>query len=449
MNSTAHDPVVTSSTFDSGNESNRAFITCDDAAAYLHESLKERRGTEFAGFILQNENGHFFYAAEKVEEEQGPMLPLVVSVNLSGELEIPAGYTIEARFISHAQGLRGLQESDVEWSQRKLFFRVSDMFEVMTRRRTFSRCYLSGSDGGLISYTSIDSAFERELSSKLARKPDGKLNLFETLYEKGAVPSSILILLAIAAGEVTTVIHGSLWKRRGKLNASWRDDILVDSPPIELMPICGPICKDGKEISQYLNNRMCKLSPEHVGFVLKHRTQEVFVVTDPVVSDYATFNRTVLFPKDVHGNPLIPPELRVHGSFHSTKPVPTSKLPATEVERYKNFFSPADLKVGLDRISIAPLHRLFLCTPDGAVLRFAHPDSAKVTELQRLLAPENDSQQSIEQQVISGGMSTQTFIDKVAAAGELTVLFPSASWPAAGRVSAHAAVVGVEPEVPE
>ncbi|MNO97216.1 hypothetical protein D3C76_889150 [compost metagenome] len=360
-------------------------------------------------------------------------------MNLSGELGVPAGYTIQARFISHTQGQRGLQESPAEWGQRKYFFTVSDLFEVMTHRRKFLRCYLSGSDGGLISYTSLDSAFERELSSTLARKPGGKLNQFESLYEKGAVPSSILILLAVVAGEVTTVVPGSIWMRRGKLKASWREDLLKSNLRIELTPICGPICKDGKEVAQYLNSRMRKLSPDYVGLVLKHQTQKIFVVTEPIKSNYATFNRLALFPRDVHGNPLIPAELRVHGFFHSTKPVPAGKLPSTEVERYKNFFSPADLNVGLNRISIAPGHRLFLCTPDGAVLRFAHPDSAKVAELQDLLAPEADNQQSIEQQVISGEMSTQAYIDKVAAAGELTVLFPSVSWPEAGRV-------GVGPE---
>ncbi|MGE8153545.1 hypothetical protein ACQKP5_20150 [Pseudomonas vancouverensis] len=446
MNSTTHDQVDPPITVDSGIESNRAFISCDDAAAYLHESLKERRGTEFVGYILQNENDHFFYVAKEADLKKAPTLSLVVTVSLSGELAIPAGYTIEARLISHAPGEKGHQESNVEWGQRKRFFKVSDLFGVMTHRRRFSRCYLSLSDNGLLSYTSIGSAFERELSSTLARKTDGTLQLFESLYERGAVPSNILILLAVTAGEVTTVVPGSLWRRRGKLKASWRDDVLAQNPPIELLPICGPICKDGKEVAQFINSRMSKLSPEHVGLVLKHRTQKLFVVTDPILSDYANFSRMALFPKDVHGNPLIPAELRVHGFFHSAKPVPASKLPSTEVERYKNFFSPADLKVGLDRILVSPLHRLFLYAPDGAVLRFAYADNGKVDELRQLLAPETDSQQSLEQQIISGALSVQAYIDQVATVGELTVLFPSASWPVTGRVDAHVAGESVDPE---
>ncbi|MFJ7108846.1 hypothetical protein ACIQU2_14825 [Pseudomonas sp. NPDC098740] len=237
--------------------------------------------------------------------------------------------------------------------------------------------------GGLISYTSKDSGFEQELSRQLGRKPDGRLQSFESLYEKGAVPGSILILLAVAAGEVVTVVPGNLWRVRGELKASWRKDILEQNPPIGLMPVCGPILKDAREVARYLHTKMQKLSTtqQQVGIVLKHKTQKVFVVTLPVASDYATFNREALFPKGHDGNPMLPETFRVHGFYHSMNPDPVNRLPSTDVELYKNFFSPTDMRVGLGRVAVAPHHRLFLCTPDGAVLRFAKPESEGVRRL--------------------------------------------------------------------
>ncbi|WP_178122695.1 hypothetical protein [Pseudomonas sp. ANT_J28] len=433
---------------------NPAFVTCDDAAAFLHESLQGQRGAEFSGFILKNEEGHFFCAAEAMYSDEttdaqvSPNFALAVSVNVKGELEVPNGYIIEARMLSHADKFRGLEESNVEWIQRKLFFSVPDLFEVMTRRRKFSRCYLSGSDGGLISYTSKDSQFEQELSRELGRKPDGRLQSFESLYERGAVPGSILILLAVAAGEVVTVVPGSLWRIRGKLKASWRKDILQQNPLIGLMPVCGPILKDAREVARYLHTKMQKLSStqQQVGIVLKHKTQEIFVVTVPVASDYATFNREVLFPKDHHGNPLLPETFRVHGFYHSMNPVPVNRLPSTDVELYKNFFSPADMRVGLGRVAVAPHHRLFLCTPDGAVLRFAKPESEKVMELRAKLDLYTNGQQDIEQKIVRGDISPRAFVDWVAAAGALGVLYTSKVWPRAGKVSVPDTVVAVDPE---
>jgi hypothetical protein len=454
MKSTSPDVVVLSSSADSILTPNPAFVTCDDAAAFLHESLQGHRGAEFSGFILKNEEGHFFCATEVMYDDESadaqkePDFALAVSVNVNGELEVPGGYTLEARLLSHADNVRGLEESLAEWSQRKLFFSVSDLFEVITRRRNFSRCYVSGSDGGLISYTSKDSEFEQELSRQLGRKPDGGLQSFESLYEGGAVPGSILILLAVAAGEVVTVVPGNLWRIRGKLKASWRKDILQQNPPIGLMPVCGPILKDAREVARYLHTKMQKLSStqQQVGIVLKHKTQEVFVVTLPVASDYATFNREALFPKDHQGNPMLPETFRVHGFYHSMNPVPVNRLPSTDVELYKNFFSPADMRVGLGRVAVAPHHRLFLCTPDGAVLRFAKPESEKVMELRAKLDLCTDGQQDIEQKIMKGEMSPRAFVDWVAAAGVLGVLYTSKVWPRAGRVSVSDTVVAVDPE---
>lgn len=347
-----------------------------------------------------------------------------------GRFVVPDGYTLEARFISHVDVVKGQEESLVERIQRQYFFTISDLFAVMTRRRKFSSCYLSGSDGCLISY-------------------GGTSKMFERLYTRGEIPSSILILLAVAAGELTAVIPGDLWRRRGRLNASWRKEILQQNPPIELMPVCGPIFKDAKGAAYYAHTQMAefrKKSPvkQYSGVILKHKTKGVFVATDPVDSDYANFSRETLFPKDHNGNPQIPAGFRVYGIYHSMSPVPDNRLPSTEVERYKNFFTPSDMRVGQDRIVAAPNQRLFLSTPDGAVLRFASTESGKVAELLARLTSQEEGSQDIEQQIIDGVMSPQQFVDLVAAAGTLSVLYSSKTWPSIGQVHAPVATVIVE-----
>ncbi|VVO58436.1 hypothetical protein [Pseudomonas fluorescens] len=438
MSSTPSEVIVPSATIDADSSPilalNPGFITCDDAAVFLHESIKSHRGPESTGFILKNEQGRFFCARE------APDFPLVVSMNSKGEWEVPSGYTLEARVFTNARKTKGIDESAVEWGQRQRFFSVADLFEVMTWRRKLSRCYLSVSDGALISYTSTDSEFEQELSPRLGGKHDGSLQAFESLYDAGAVPSSILILLAVAAGSVTTVVTDSLWRRRGTLKASWRKDILQQNPPVELMPICGPVLNDAGEVAGYIHKKMLELAPaqQHVGIILKHKTRGFFIVTTPVPSDYATFDRQVLFPRDLHGNLRLPAEFRVHGFYHSTNPICDNPLPARQTELQKNFFSIKDMRIGLGRVNIAPHHRLFLCAPDGAVLRFAKPDSEKVVKLMAQLDPRSDDYQDIEQKILTDRMLPRAFVDLVAAAGTLSVLYPSSVW-RKGRVYASTA----------
>jgi len=409
---------------------NPGFITCDDAATFLHESFKRLPGTEFTGFVLKNEDGRFYCAQETTPADENADaqntldILLTITKNSKDEWISPSGYTLEARLFPHSGKIKGIDESLVEWGQRQLFFSVADLFEVMTWRRKYSRCYLSLSDGALICYTSTDSAFEQELSPRFGRTPDGRLQTFESLYDAGGIPSSILILLAVAAGVVTTVVSGNLWRRRGRVKASWRRDILQQNPPVEMMPVCGPILQDASEVGRYLHEQMLALSPaqQHVGIVLKHTTEDFFVVTAPVRSDYATFDRQVLFPRDRHGNFGLPAGFRVHGFYHSMSPISHGE-PSTQLERSKNFFSVKDLRVGLSRMHVAPHHRLFLCAPDGAVLRFAKPDSEKVVRLMAQLHSQS-----------ADGVLSQAFIDLVAAAGTLSVLYSSSTWPK-GRVS--------------
>jgi hypothetical protein len=452
MNKLLPEIIVSSSSAIPAAGSNPAFLTCDDAAVFMHESLKDRRGTEFTGYILKNREGHFFCALEvstdeSTETQRSPDLPLAVSISLIGELSAPSGYTLEAGLHSHADKAKGFDESAVEWNQRKLFHAVADLSEVMSSRRKYSKSYLSASDGGLIAYTSNLTDFEKELSPRLQTKPDGSRQIFVSLYERGAIPSSLLILLAVAAGEVTIVVAGSLWRRRGRLKASWRNDILQQNPPIELMPVCGPILKDASAVAHYLHEQMAGLSnpQQHVGIILKHTSQDVFVVTAPLSTDYASFHKRTLFPTDPHANVILPAEFRVHGFYHSMDAVPADRLPSQELQIYKNFFSINDLRTGLSRLSVSPHHRLFLCTPDGAVLRFSKPEPDKVQDLMAQLDPQNADYQNFEQKIVSGEMRPQAFVDLVAAAGTLGVLYPSAVWPK-GRVRAPAATVIIESE---
>ncbi|HWT67797.1 MAG TPA: hypothetical protein VN214_01650 [Pseudomonas sp.] len=426
-----------------------AFMSCDDAAAFMHKSLKDRRGFEFTGFILSNAQGRYFCARKAMQPDEdadidnGPNFTLSVIVNLDGQLKAPGGYTLEACLVCHAETGRGITESQTEWSQRKLFFSIPDLFGTMTQRRQFSRCYLSLSDGALISYASNDSTFEQELSRQLGRAPRGNLQPFESLYEKGAMPSSILILLAIAAGKVTTVVPGSLWRRRGALKASWRNDILQQDPPIELMPVCGPILRNGVEVAQYLHTIILEsgTSRQQVGVVLKHVTEEFFIVTSPVEFPYTTFDRTMIFPRDVHGNPILVPQFRIHGFYHSAKPAAERQLPSIEGELYKNFFTVEELRVGLSRIANGPNRRLFLCTSDGAVLRFEKPDAEKVQALSAMLDPRNSDYQDIDRKILSNEWTTQAFVDLVAAAGNLSVLYPSRTWPKGQVIAPTASVI--------
>jgi hypothetical protein len=423
---------------------NPSFLTCDDAAACLHDVLILQRGTELRWFILKDEDGRFFFAeaaepsatpteeAEETEEAEDdeqpePLVSLVVPVSATGQLSVPQGYTVEAVFRMHPPSDQGVGETVSEWSQRNRFFSISDLADVMNTRRQYARCYLSV-DGNLLSYTSTNSVFEKELAPRIAKDRSGAVRMFESMYGRGQLPSSIWILLAVTAGEVLTVVSGVLWRKRGVINASWRSDIFQETPSNSQMPIFGQVCQDAREVAYHLRLRHRETSAgrQSMGFILKHKIQDLFVATAPSFSQYADFDRATLFPKDQHGNPMLPKDFRVHGIYHSTQPFVANILPGGKDE---HFFSPADLKVGLNRLLAAPHQRLFLVTSDGAVLRFAKSEMSLITGLL------SEFDEGLEQKIVSGQITPQMFIDKVAAVGTLGVMVPSKKWPTLGRVT--------------
>ncbi|WP_405122057.1 hypothetical protein ACI514_16735 [Pseudomonas sp. M20] len=432
--------------------SNPAFLSSDDAATGLHNLLKTPLSAELHGFILKNTEGRFFCAQRvdtnpvsgELRSEVTTLLrtTLVVTVGGLGELIVPSGFTIEASFHARPAQARGVDESTSEWAQRNRFFTIADLSAVMNSHRKYSKCYLSAYNGGLLCYASTNLPFEQELAPRLSRRPQSGPQLFESLLARGAIPSSLWILLVLAAGQVNVVVTGDLWRRRGPLKASWRSDVLEAKPPITQMPIFGPICRNAGEVALYLREKLSVPPPAspRVGFILKHNASDFLVVTDPVSIPYASFDRAALFPKDQHGNPLIPRGFRVHGIYHSTPQLAAERQPPRGMDLYRNFFTPEDLKVGLDHMIAAPNQRIFMVTPDGAVLRFAKPIIPKVRELKANL------EQGLKQKIIDGDMPPQGFVDKVADAGILSVLLASQTWPDLGKITAASTVdvTGVE-----
>ncbi|WP_435035671.1 hypothetical protein [Pseudomonas neuropathica] len=419
-----------------------SFLECDDAAAFLH-GMKFEANTEVLWFILKNSQGRYVCAeflksdAPEVSNDSASLEDsLFVSKCARGQLCVPVGYTVAASFHLHPRAEGGINEIPVELSYRNRFFSWADLWSVMNPRRQYSRCYLSTGKDGLVSYTSNASDFESELARQIAKNTDKSASFFQRLYERGAFPASIWILLAIGAGELKMVVKGvvedAMWSRRGALKASWKWDIdpnnKTRNTSVELMPVFSPVFHDIAGVASYWCMRQHNsLAGQYAGIVLKHASRDEFIATAAEHSEYVNFDLPRVFPKDQHGNVQLPEDFRVYGFYHSSKPSLPDHLPAADTELFKNFFSPADMKIGLNRLVAAPQHHLFMITPDEAVLSFSQPDIPVRSLIVELTA-------DFERKLVSGEITTQMFVDKVAAAGNLSVLLPSKTWPDVGRI---------------
>ncbi|MGF6109643.1 DUF4329 domain-containing protein [Pseudomonas frederiksbergensis] len=409
----------------------RAYISADDAAVFVHEQLSNRRDREYGGFILKNAVGHFFATHPERGESYAFDPAQVLALDEKGDFVPPKGYSIAGMYHSHwvTSGMRN--ESPREHGLRDSFFSVSDLASAITYRHNYPRFYLSGNGGALVMYISSDSDAERALHPILQRDARGWPGILEQAHIRGSLLTSQLIALVAASGDLRVVMPGDVWKTRGRVAVGWEVQV-TSEPAVSEQPVCGPVCDSAREAALYAHARIKGMGDAvFAGFILKHRQADQYVATEPFACDYAAFNRESIFPRDYTLKPALPEGFRVFAVYHSMTPKPA---PPSESEMYEQFFSPRDMRVGLDRLLVAPGLCLFLSTPGGALLSFRSTQTDNLRTLIARLSPPTTGQSEIEQALADGQLLPEAFIDLLAAAGELKVELPGEGWPTAGRV---------------
>lgn len=178
-----------------------------------------------------------------------------------------------------------------------------------------------------------------------------------------------------------------------------------------------------------------------LGFILKAKTQEHYVVSQAVADKVPFLSASNVFERDALDKLILPQGFVLYGMYYAHTQDPID-LGSNEPWLQQEFFSPADLFMAIrrgeavaDTDKSAPLV-IHLMSAEGAVLSYQSHNS----ENERLLFAKRKGTvvsgvQWLRQVLKAGLMTPRAFIRKVAAAGELRVLATTGIWDVAGRVS--------------
>jgi len=414
-----------------------AFVTADDVARYLHYKVGSPHGSFLQAYIFKRSDG-LFVASRLSDPDRwlslwGGALP---TDNALTRVELE-GHQMVGEFNRPVYDLAEVRANYPQKTSRQLAFLIStpstqaiDMTLVFSDQ--IKVLYTSGTNGTLIKYAVSGSRAEREFGEYLAQvERDGqgvaRVQGFDGTREG-------LIKELVKLGELTVLLADETWYNvQGRVPATWEPE----TPFAAAAPIDTPLSwvfTDLATAARYAHDRMqATADGRRVGCILKHSSAEQYVVSEPCAPIPA--GETLFVLANVFGNASLPPGFALRGWYCRSAPDATGI--GAEPWLYEGFIDTTDFAQGIAALRIHPESNLafYLSTADGAQLAYDASGSAEESQLYQVLPDGRVTDNGLGDELRAATVTPHEMIQKVAAAGALSVLQPGTLWDVAGLVA--------------
>lgn len=414
------------------------FKSTDDAARYAHKKMDRRHQSVSGGLIYKRQDQRFFVTE-----------PLTVNTEsfdaegvLPGPLSAlaPFGCTVAGVYFTHRASSVQATWTDSENQLYRAMFTPNEVCVAIENQVQFPVRYLSCADGSLIKYSPSGSESERQLLARVkppVNSPE-KVHRSETelaLFSSVLKPNEFIASVA-RAGDLQVIEPSPVWGPKGAIEG----DTLFPrrgQPPADatVQPACGPVFTQEQDAIRYAHTQMGERETVQFGFVLKSDVNEEYVATRPIPNGYLSLRR--VFPYLSATSTYVLPE-----GFHLCAmylgAVKKSRLLEADAV-YQDFISPEDIATALVTLStlkdvrypIALNPPMYLSTASGALLSYVPSSISKALGLDIF----RDGGRWMTEQLARLDLTVVSYIRKMAASGELSVLNVSDVWRNVGPVS--------------
>lgn len=407
-----------------------SFLTADDAVRYAMVQIDRKKDRPVGGYVLLNGHGHY-QATQPLEGElQDFVFEKAFLMESEAERMMPKDYHYWAYYFCDIDRHAEVQRLRPSWSAQRIALTLS-----LPGTRAVAATYVLsvpfysvGPEGSLVRFTPDPHA--AEIASPSPR---------QSLPPENEPPERYVQQLA-GQGTFSVVVSSDVWAGwRGDLSARWKA-FAKDPQPVNTDPYFSQVYGSADAAMAFVHQRLLdKANLAQMGFLLKHQTQALYVVTEPQAAHGPNFDPLLVFRLNSHGEPLRPSDYAMAGIYwfapHASAP-PLAK----ESWLYERLISPTVLAHGIDtaRTWKGPITALYVSIADGAQMRYVFSNSAAESRFynaERLSGRtlDNGQQAALDE----GRVSPRTYVHAVAASGELSVVNTSALWDVAGRVDAQ------------
>ncbi|WP_395609361.1 DUF4329 domain-containing protein [Pseudomonas sp. B22129] len=403
------------------------FTSADDAAHDLHGRVHGRRMPEQAcyAFVLKHKDREEYMATEVVGViSTGDLFMPAFLFGRKGRDEylLPEGFELHALFRSQ-QWVPSWLAAAYAWLSQ--YFVVPDVLNVTLsealRKRTRSLgIYFSTLDGALLRYQS--SSLDVQRSGEV----DTLLGQATADLGSGAKTPLAFVREWAAKGELRVVRISQCWDKVGLVGADWSgyEHLL----PRRLSPAFASADDAARHAQASVGNGHKRV----YGGVILRLVNGLFVATEPLVVPPQGVTLGWIFPDSATGKGLYPGGSTLVANYRSLmeQEAPILLSP-TQKAIYQSMIPSALLAELLHRTTQIKHQYVFGAT--GSILSYQVSESADETLLKTRMSPLNLVKRdfvdnAIEQQLQTGELSPQDFVNLMAKAGDLRVVSGDALW---------------------
>lgn len=412
------------------------FATAAQAVRDTHERTLDRYGRSPSGLgvVLRHRTQTQYVATNMVAAE---LLDLLLHTCRFAEPLQQAGFAVDSIYVS---GVRIPETATVagRWLARH-FIRPGDLQAALydnvgasrlplTQRRVV---HVATLEGALLEYAAgpEGGVFGRDVrqgAATLARKLDS-----------ATLSTEDFVLQVATSGELRVVQGSECWGEPGPVGYRWAPFAHVTRRRLS------PAFSCADDAARYAARRLGTRRDKVYGGLILRSTAGLFVATEPLVVHVENFDVQWIRSKALVDKGLFLGGSTVVAFYHSCSAYePQFPTTDTQWDLYRNMFSTAFvadvLRVFSRDASASPRTDYLLCN-DQALLRYRFTGSPA----QQALAAELNiasaeaawhAYNPVEEQIRAGVLQPVEWVNRLAYAGELTVLEGSALWGAARRV---------------
>lgn len=414
------------------------FKSADDAARYAHKEMKHRHAAVLGGLIYKRQDQRFFVTeplrAETEFFDADAVLPSPMAALA------PVGCTVAGVYFTHRVHTLQSTWTDNENLLYHAMFTLHELCVAIENRAQYPVRYLSCADGSLIKYSPSGSDAERLLLAQVKPPAGSPEKVHRSVTElslfSGDLKPAAFITDVARSGDLQVIEPGKVWGPRGMIKG---DTQFPRPDPVEadatVQPVCSPIFTQEQDAVRFAHSLMGERGKVQYGFVLKSDLSEEYVATHPVPNGYMSLKR--IFPYSNSTSSYVLPEGFHLCAMYLGAAKKTRLLEADAV--YQDFLSPGDIAVALVTLStikdlrypLALNPPIYLSTASGALLSYVPSSISKVLGLDIF----RDDGRGMLDKLARLELTAVSYIRKVAASGELTVLNVSDVWRNVGSVS--------------
>ena len=403
---------------------------CVNAERAVLAALKSR-GAQTAGLLLKKLSGEEYVATHARPAGLAAWDPEgLFPVDAQGQLQLPRGYLLEGFYFASRPDPAQFPPAQ-PWLSENFFsaHEIALAIEANARSQHLAQVgralalYMLTKDQAMLKYTFSNEPIEAALSVVRADGTVSDNGVHDRLLAGTLSPQAFVSMLVLA-GRLHVVRGSALWAHLGPVDLQWRPFARFPWPVLSGDFLCAD------DAARHAHDLLgLRRDRQFVGYVFQ-RSDQRFVVSEPLPGDIDTLSEGRLYPMDNRGRPVFPDDHAVHARYVSH--VALSRLEPVNVEYSRLTGEEALLSVqmlNVDEVRQALLDGVIVyCSgANDSLLRFQASKSLIAQDLGRRLGTRRHPG-ALARELDNGTRRPQELVRELLAAGELVSLIDTQLW---------------------